>query len=89
MSALVKEVYDAFREAGVSEDVAADAAQAVFSRSDNRFDRVDGRLDRVDGRLDEIDRRIAKVDSDLRVIKWMTGLIFVVVILPMLKGWLA
>ena len=82
MSAIVKEVYDAFRAAGVSEEVATDAAQAVFSRSENRFDRVDDRLD-------EIDRRIAKVDSDLRVIKWMTGLIFVVVILPMLKGWLA
>jgi len=66
----------------VREEVAADAAQAVFGRSENRFDRIDDRLD-------EIDRRIAKVDSDLRVIKWMTGLIFVVVILPMLKGWLA
>lgn len=82
MSAIVKEIYDAFRAAGVSEEVATDAAQAVFSRSENRFDRVDDRLD-------EIDRRIAKVDSDLRVIKWMTGLIFVVVILPMLKVWLA
>jgi len=78
MSVIVKEVYDAFREAGVSEEAATDAAQAVFSRSENRFDRVDERLD-------EIDRRIAKVDSDLRVIKWMTGLIFVVVVLPMLK----
>jgi len=80
MSAIVKEVYDAFREAGVSDAAATGAARAVFSRSENRFDQVDERLE-------EIDRRIAKVDSDLRVIKWMTGLIFMVVILPMLKGW--
>lgn len=89
MSAIVKEVYDAFREAGVREDVAADAAQAVFNRSESQFDRVGGRLDRVDDRLDEIDRRIAKVDADLRVVKWMIGLVFVVLVLPMLKGWLA
>lgn len=80
MSAIVKEVYDAFREAGVSEEAAANAAQAVFNRNENRFDRIGDRLDKID-------RRIAKVDADLRVIKWMIGLVFVVVVLPMLKDW--
>ena len=82
MSTIVKEVYDAFREAGVSEEAATGAAQAVFSGIKNRFDRVSDWLD-------EIDRRIARVNADLRVVKWMIELVFVVVVLLMLKGYLA
>lgn len=46
-----------------------------FERVDSRFDRVDSRLDRVDERLNRVDQRLAVVDSDLRLLKWMVGLI--------------
>ncbi|MDD9857002.1 MAG: hypothetical protein OXU96_02965 [Gammaproteobacteria bacterium] len=46
-------------------------------------------FDRVGDQLDKIDRHITKVDADLRVVKWMIGLVCVVVVLPMPKGYLA
>ncbi len=39
MSAIVKEVYDAFREAGVSEEKSAEAAKAVAD-FDTRFSKI-------------------------------------------------
>ena len=39
MSAIVKEVYDAFREAGVSEEKSAEAAKAVAA-FDTRFSKI-------------------------------------------------
>lgn len=43
MSAIVKEVYDAFREAGVSEEKSAEAAKAVAD-FDTRFAKLEADL---------------------------------------------
>lgn len=43
MSAIVKEVYDAFREAGVSEERSAEAAKAVAD-FDTRFAKLEADL---------------------------------------------
>lgn len=43
MGAIVKEVYDAFKEAGVSEDKASDAAKAIADY-DNRFNKIESDL---------------------------------------------
>jgi len=50
MTTMITEVYEAFRDAGVSEDKAAAAAQAVASYED-RFNGVDVRLARIDTKL--------------------------------------
>ena len=67
MSAIVKEVYDAFVEAGVSEEKSTLAAKAIADY-DNRFSRI---------------------ESDLLILKWMVGLVIVVEVLPLLKGFVA
>ncbi|MCP3662942.1 MAG: integrase [Gammaproteobacteria bacterium] len=64
MSAIVKEVYDAFLEAVVSETKATEAAKAIADYND----------------------RFNKIESDLLILKWMGGLIIVVEIIPILKG---
>ena len=43
MSAIVKEVYDAFREAGVSEEKSTEAAKAVAD-FDTRFSKIEADL---------------------------------------------
>ena len=70
MSAIVKEVYDAFLDAGASEQKAAAAAKALAD---------------YDERFVQINDRFNKVESDLLILKWMVGLVIVVNVLPMLK----
>lgn len=47
---MIAEVYDAFIEAGASEDKARKAAEAIASY-DDRFARIDVALTRIEGRL--------------------------------------
>ena len=70
MSAIVKEVYDAFLDAGASEQKAAAAAKALAD---------------YDERFGQINDRFNKIESDLLILKWMVGLVIVVNVLPMLK----
>ena len=49
MSTMISEVYDAFKEAGASEEKARKAAEAVAGY-ENRFAKIDERF-AVDGRL--------------------------------------
>ena len=99
MTAVVKEVYDAFRKAGVPDNEAWDAAAALsthearfaelrteidgFRRdADRRFDDVDRRLGEFEQGLAEIRRDVAEVKREvaglqveLRMFRWMLGLI--------------
>jgi len=53
VSTILKEVYDAFLEAGVSEEKASKAAEAV-AQWDARFTPIETRLDRLDDRLEQM-----------------------------------
>lgn len=50
MSTMISEVYDAFKEAGASEEKARKAAEAVAGY-ENRFAKIDERFAVMDGRL--------------------------------------
>ena len=50
MSTMISEVYDAFKEAGVSEEKARKAAEAIAGY-ENRFAKIDERFAVMDGRL--------------------------------------
>ena len=50
MSTMISEVYDAFKEAGVSEEKARKAAEAIAGY-ENRFAKIDERFAIMDGRL--------------------------------------
>ncbi len=71
MSTILKEVYDAFLEAGVSEKKSTAAAKAIAD---------------YDEKFGQLNNRFNKVESDLLILKWMVGLIIVVNVLPMLRS---
>jgi predicted component of type VI protein secretion system len=62
MAVMVAEVYDALREAGVSEDAARKAAEAV-AQSDSRFVTVEAQLARIDERLGSLAERIVTKEA--------------------------
>ena len=70
MSAIVKEVYDAFREAGVSEEKSTEAAKAIAD---------------FDTRFAKLETDLLKLRTDLLVLKWMVGLVIAAEVLPLLK----
>lgn len=70
MNVIVKEVYDAFREAGVSEEKSTEAAKAVAD---------------FDTRFANLATDLLKLRADLLVLKWMVGLVIAVEVLPLLK----
>ena len=81
MSIIIKEVYDAFLDAGASEQKATAAAKAVAGCNRHYglwFDRIGRRLNKIDNKLD-------KIEFDLLTLKWMTGLILAVDVLSVLK----
>ena len=63
MSTMIKEVYEAFKEAGTSDEKAALAAEAIA----------------------DYESKFANIELDLRLIKWMLGLIVAIDVLPLLK----
>ena len=59
---MISEVYDAFREAGASEEKARKAAEAVAA-FDNRFHTLER----------DMDKRFSVLERDMAVLKWMIG----------------
>jgi len=61
MSTMIKEVYEAFKEAGASEEKAASAAEAMAETAS------------ADDRFEKIEIRLANLEADVKLLKWMTG----------------
>jgi hypothetical protein len=62
MSTMISEVYDAFREAGASEEKSRKAAEAVAA-FDTRFHNLERSMD----------KRFSDLERDMAVLKWMVG----------------
>lgn len=60
MTTMIREVYEALKEAGASEERSVSAAAAIEDLRD-------------ESRLRSIEREIAEVKADVRVVKWMLG----------------
>lgn len=69
MTTMIREVYEALREAGVSEEKAAKAAEAVEEVRD------EDRLRKIDDRLSRVEQSIVEVKGDLTLVKWMLGFV--------------
>lgn len=79
MTTMISEVYDAFRSAGVPEDKARKAAEALSNESIATKGDI--------ARLEALTRtEIAKLDKELAVLKWMVGLVMAGVAAQVLKG---
>jgi len=67
VTTLIKEVYEAFKEAGVSEEKAAAAAEALEHLRDE--DRLRG----IEREIAALKLELADVKADVRLLKWMLG----------------
>lgn len=73
MSKAVIEIYDAFKTAGVPEDKAAAAAKAAAEIWQ-------------EDRLDRIEKEITEIKGDIKVIKWMLGVVIAGILSLILKA---
>ena len=78
MSTMLKEVYDALKEAGVSEEKASAAAVAVSAYQLNRANLATkediARLERATKEdIAKLKEDIAELTADVRLFKWMIG----------------
>ncbi|QBQ54002.1 hypothetical protein [Nitrosococcus wardiae] len=69
MTVIVQEVYTAFKEAGVSEESARSAAEALTGYGD-RFHDLEREMDR---RFNDTDKQIMEVKGTQRLLQWMLG----------------
>ena len=60
MTTITKELYDALREAGASEEKADAAARAISENQD-------------ESRLRDMERDVAETKGDIKLLKWMIG----------------
>ncbi len=80
MSTMIAEVYEAFKEAGASEEKSRAAAVALADY-ENRFDRIDLKLASIDGEF-------AVVKAELAMVKWIvSGIGFGVFLLVLRSFW--
>jgi hypothetical protein len=92
MTVIIQEVYNAFKEAGVSEENAKSAAEALTGygdrfhelerEMDRRFNLVDNRFNAIerdiDRRFNKVDVEIAEIKGMLRLHNWMMGFQFAI-----------
>ncbi len=74
MSVMVTELYDALIDAGASEEKARTASKALAD---------------YESRFNSIDKEFTVIKGELKVIKWMLGLVMVVTVIPFLKNLLS
>ena len=100
MTTMISEVYSAFRTAGVPEQDARKAAEALSSgnlatKSDItevKQDIIEVRQEitevdqRLTGNITEVRNDIATLQREMAVIKWMVGIVIAAQVLPLLKA---
>ena len=93
MTTMISEVYSAFRTAGVPEQDARKAAEALSSENlatKNDITGVKQEITAVDrrltGNITEVRNDIAQLQREMAVVKWMVGIVIAAQVLPLLKA---
>jgi hypothetical protein len=71
---MIVEVYNAFRKAGVPEKEAQDAAEALSNETTA-----------TKSDIGQLEKQIIEENGEIKVIKWMIGLVIIINFLPFLK----
>ena len=96
MTTMISEVYSAFRTAGVSEQEARKAAEALSAENlatKNDVAEVKQEIIEVKQELtsniievkEELTGEISGIKREVAVVKWMLGIVIIAVVLPLLK----
>jgi hypothetical protein len=67
MTTMIREVYEALKEAGATEDKAAAAAEAIEGVRETE------RLHRIEERLRTIEERLTRMEGRFTLLQWMLG----------------
>ena len=83
MSTMISEVYEAFKQANVTDDKARAAAVAV-AKIDQRYIIADNKIDRLEATMQRelgyIRGDLGELKGEMKAIKWLTGgVIFAIV----------
>jgi len=74
MSTMIVEVYNAFKKAGVPEEDAQKAAEALSqSTTATKSD------------IDKIEKEIVEIKGEIKLVKWMIGLVIAINAIPLIK----
>ena len=93
MTTMISEVYSAFRTAGVPEQDARKAAEALSAENlatKNDITEVKQEITEVDqrltGNITEVRNDIAQLQRETAVVKWMLSIVIAAQVLPLLKA---
>jgi len=75
---MITEVYNAFRKAGVPEKEAQDAAEALSNETT---------ASKTD--IEKLDKKMIEINGEIKILKWMVGLVIAINVIPLLKNILA
>jgi hypothetical protein len=77
MTTLQVELYQALKEAKVSEETAkaAAVAAAAAQESPRRLDRVETDIKEIKGKLERLEGDTFSIKADLNLVKWMVGFV--------------
>lgn len=78
MRTMITEVYNAFRKAGVPEKEAQDAAEALSNETT---------ASKTD--IEKLDKKMIEINGEIKILKWMVGLVIAINVIPLLKNILA
>ena len=85
MTTMISEVYSAFRTAGVSEQEARKAAEALSAENlATKNDVAEVKQEIIEVK-EELTGEISGIKREMAVVKWMLGIVIIAVVLPLLK----
>ena len=85
MSTMITEVYNAFKKAGVPDKEAQEAAQALLKESgDIKKDISDIKKD-----IHELNKGVYEIKADMKLTRYMLGLIIAILVIPFLKNFVS
>lgn len=88
MSTIIIEVYDAFKEAGVSEEKSVAAAKALADY-ESHFVRIESDLTDVKAEIKVVKAKIEVLDKEISMLKWMLGFGIAGIISLIIKSFLS
>ncbi len=99
MTTMITEVYEAFNEAGASDEKAKAAAEAIADFG-NKFSRIESKLETLEAKFDseskiikskidsvetKLNSRIEIIDKEINLLKWMLGFVIAGIVSMVIK----
>ncbi len=85
MSTMITEVYNAFKKAGVPDKEAQEAAQALLKESGD----IKNDISVIKKDIHELNKGVYEIKADMKLTRYMLGLIIAILVIPFLKNFVS